>query len=56
MKKYTIKLMGQINGFYKIQVYDHGVMVREEKDFPTIKSATKRIEEIKEEGENAASP
>lgn len=56
MKKYTIKLIGQMNGFYKIQVYDHGVMVREEKDFPTIKAATKRIEEIKEEGSNEAAP
>ncbi len=56
MKKYTITLMGQMNGFYKIQVYDHGVMVREEKDFPTIKAATKRIEEIKEEGSNEAAP
>lgn len=52
----TIKLMGQQNGYYKIQVWDHGALVKEERDFPTIKAATKRIEEIKEEGRNEASP
>lgn len=54
--KYTIKLSGQQNGCYMIQVYDAGIMIREERDFPSIKEASKRIEEIKKEGEDAASP
>lgn len=56
LNRYTIKLMGQMNGFYKIQVFDNGIMIREERDFRDIKAATKRIEEIKEEGRNAAAP
>ena len=49
----TIKLVRQINGNYKIQIYDGMMLIKEEENLD-LKSASKRIEEIKEEGRKDA--
>ena len=49
----TIKLVRQMNGNYKIQIYDGMMLVKEEENLD-LKSASKRIEEIKEEGRKDA--
>ena len=49
----TIKLIQQINGNYKIQVYDGSLLIKEE-DNLDLKTASARIDEIKEEGRKDA--
>lgn len=49
----TIKLIQQINGNYKLQILEGMLIVREE-DNLDLKTASKMIEEIKEEGRKDA--
>lgn len=49
----TIKLIQQINGNYKLQVFD-GMLVVKEEDNLDLKTASAMIDEIKEEGRKDA--
>lgn len=49
----TIKLIQQINGNYKLQILEGMLIVREE-DNLDLKTASRMIEEIKEEGRKDA--
>ena len=51
MKRPTIVIRKQISGKYMLQVYENGVMVKEERDFDDPKEASKRAEEIKGESD-----
>lgn len=57
MKKYlkTTKLIQQMNGLYKLEVYDGGFLIKEEQNLE-FHDAVKRIDQIMEEGRNATEP
>jgi hypothetical protein len=55
MKKLTtVKLIQQMNGYYKIQIFDGSILAREETNLE-LKDAALRIEQIMEESRNATS-
>ena len=56
MKHFTIKMIQQDNGLYKLQAFDNGIIVREEINLQ-YETAVQRIEQIQEEERNdAATP
>ena len=55
MKLITTILKKQVNGKYKIQAYEGSILFKEEKNLE-LKEAAEKIEQIKEEGRNAAQP
>jgi hypothetical protein len=53
MKKLTIIIRHQLNGLYQLEAYDNGVVVKEEKNFPSQEAAAKRADELREENDAA---
>ena len=55
VKRPTIVIRKQLNGMFVLQVYENGVLVKEERDFTDPQAASRRAEEIKEESDAATS-